>query len=1094
MLGAGGKLVERDKIIYSSRTGLKIGTFARYTESTHAEFQDYYTLKPFASNVADTTGDSVAVLRGFLAHTGADRAFVGANNRMVYLDNASYTQGYKIEKFNSEADHNIVDEFPEGVENLVNLRRAQWLDLTSYRTDIEAAGELKDAYKDCFDRDGEDLSKTHHRDIRVTMLFNDNPDSDEFRHVYLIVVNSVSSSYEANSAPVVSDDATVTISGGVLGTDYTTDPADLSSMKIGDSFTISLLNDATVKSTSGVKVKDNGDGSFTYTIEAKSVSITIQPADPVVDPVTVTVAGTDIEDATVTFTYADGKKVEQKGAGTVQLEKGKTVTVSVSAGYTVDVTTLDLTADATVTVTKDGEDPNPPTPGGRFEMVQDEDGNWILVWVEDPAHAAEAAEAEDALALSDVSYASPFEVGKFYNIKFAGVTGTFLVECIDYEGSFALKFPGSYSLADLKPIVDAVNAAGGIVPESVAPAEEGFASKNGVTIFAETEDGVVDFDIASAVDINTIGTGSEKYATAKGGYELFINGEKVEGTVQLKAGDKVSVAKKAGAELPTDNTVRAVMDTATGKYNLYRFGGSGALTDAEVLAAVNVVAGANKAVKVEKGVITFENGKTVPIADGKQATPDPLFVVSILGETEYMYAGEAFEVPSDVLGLINVGDDVLTTTSTTTDGDFLAVSSGTSALHRSMDPDTNYVYERALPLENTTLTTGRLTAYYENEDGDFVTLAVNTVKNVVQGLPVKLEAKIAASAGLVANFQLNKKTVSTATFNDKGYALSDVIYVDAVLDEEGDSADGKVIFGIASGYSVSFNGEVIATEVNDGDDVKMNTTQYPDAILAIKDEKGDLTKISSGTADSLGGKTYTLQAGDATKAAKTGGVLEIVSAYEATVTSTIGAFKDTEGKKELEAGAVVLEIGTPLYIQPADLLNAFVGVADGQEAPEPELVVAPTFYKAGLWEILPEANITLDTAYEVAAQLPGYDENSTPTSLALAKDGATSVELKVKTGVALFDAEDEITAVWVTSTSDDIIGDGRTIEVAPKTGDIKATLTIGENVTYDTADGIVVTIATNTVTKADETGRIMITVDHDGMEYSTFVDIKCAAA
>ena len=130
----------------------------------------------------------------------------------------------------------------------------------------------------------------------------------------------------------------------------------------------------------------------------------------------------------------------------------------------------------------------------------------------------------------------------------------------------------------------------------------------------------------------------------------------------------------------------------------------------------------------------------------------------------------------------------------------------------------------------------------------------------------------------------------------------------------------------------------------------------------------------------------------------------------------------------------------------------------------------------------------------MAAQLPGYDESSTPTSLALAKDGATSVELKVKTDVALFDAEDEITAVWVTSTSDDVIGDGRTIEVAPKTGDVKATLTIGENVTYDTTNGIVVTIATSAVTKADETGRIMITVDHDGMEYSTFVDIKCAAA
>ena len=197
MLGEGGKLVEAGKIIYFGRTGLKIGTFAQYTRTENDSYDDFYTLRPFsADNATETKGDSVALLRTYLNKQGVDAAFVGANSNMIRLDDnyqktttTRSSSDYQIGSFHPEADRYLQSAYETSVNNLVNLRGAQWLDLTSYRTDIESASELKDAYKEVRDPHTTD---NWHRDIEVTLLFNDNPESDEFRTVYMIVVNSVS--------------------------------------------------------------------------------------------------------------------------------------------------------------------------------------------------------------------------------------------------------------------------------------------------------------------------------------------------------------------------------------------------------------------------------------------------------------------------------------------------------------------------------------------------------------------------------------------------------------------------------------------------------------------------------------------------------------------------------------------------------------------------------------------------------------------------------------------------------------------------------------------------------------------------------------
>jgi len=241
MMNENGKLDNDIKVIYAYRN-LQIGQFARYTKSSHADHpDDFYTLRPYGADAFSTAGRSVAVLKGELAHDG--NAFIGANNRLIRLD-GTYSQstrtsksGYEIEEYHT-TDHNIINDLTDDAKNLVNLRNASWLDLTSRDWDIRSAGELKDAYSKSFDKFP--LASGYHRDITLTLLFNDNPSSDDFRQVYLIVVNSVdskdthkntgSSSVAPSTGVVRMGDTTLgTITGGNLNT-YADGSADLSAV------------------------------------------------------------------------------------------------------------------------------------------------------------------------------------------------------------------------------------------------------------------------------------------------------------------------------------------------------------------------------------------------------------------------------------------------------------------------------------------------------------------------------------------------------------------------------------------------------------------------------------------------------------------------------------------------------------------------------------------------------------------------------------------------------------------------------------------------------------------------------------------------
>ena len=456
MMNENGKLDNDIKVIYAYRN-LQIGQFARYTKSSHADHpDDFYTLRPYGADAFSTAGRSVAVLKGNLAHDG--NAFIGANNRLIRLAAGEYSNstrasgGYKIEEYHT-TDHNIINDLTDDAKNLVNLRNASWLDLTSRDWDIRSAGELKDAYSKSFDKFP--LASGYHRDITLTLLFNDNPSSDDFRQVYLIVVNSVDKDGHINSGSstvtpsgVVRMDKSIenlaTVSGGTLTTYASGDSGTLTGAVLtapewaaigsnnitsgnvkatvylsngtpwaapetvtatwnsGDTYSLNFTTNTTIKQLIAARKQDANAFVAITALKWNAVKVKLVGDATIADTTVSTTTGTDI--TTTNKIVTDANKYTGTYNWVITGAKSATVTDSkgtASVGAAGTITGTDWIADGNgyVTITISGLQENP----GRTNVIKPDASNTKIANVIHNTTGVDVNDLQDGLTESTVT-------------------------------------------------------------------------------------------------------------------------------------------------------------------------------------------------------------------------------------------------------------------------------------------------------------------------------------------------------------------------------------------------------------------------------------------------------------------------------------------------------------------------------------------------------------------------------------------------------------------------------------------------------------------------------------------------------------------
>ena len=204
IMGAGNKVVDEDAVVYSYRN-LKIGQFARYTKITAPEGveevnDNFYELRGYGvEHASDTYKRSAAITAtGLYKCEGADKYLVRTTGEYGDLTAARAALEPQIAK-TWEVDDYVLDYGDSKADDLLNFRGADWVDL---RQDVKTRNGVTriediDDLKDYLDYE----SNKDKVQVKVSLLFNDNPDSDEFRRVYLVVITGVAS-YTGTTDPV----------------------------------------------------------------------------------------------------------------------------------------------------------------------------------------------------------------------------------------------------------------------------------------------------------------------------------------------------------------------------------------------------------------------------------------------------------------------------------------------------------------------------------------------------------------------------------------------------------------------------------------------------------------------------------------------------------------------------------------------------------------------------------------------------------------------------------------------------------------------------------------------------------------------------
>ncbi len=283
MMGANGKVADEKAIVYSYRN-LKIGQFARYSKVAVPEGisginDNFYELRGYGvDSVADTWKRSAAVTTATLTRCLTNDKYL-----------VKTTGAYGVTGTNPEiATHHAVDQYILGdgdseAANLLNFRGADWVDLRKNATRIEDIDDLKAILH----------HKTDAKDVQVSLLFNDNPDNDNFRHVYLVVVTGVTDKSEPPTPPTDKFDITVNVDG--------VKNEALSKTGLEDKATETIEYTVPEGKTATYTV-DKGTASKTYSAGEKiSIPVTINGKSVVIDITLAEAAG-----AGLSIRFADG--------------------------------------------------------------------------------------------------------------------------------------------------------------------------------------------------------------------------------------------------------------------------------------------------------------------------------------------------------------------------------------------------------------------------------------------------------------------------------------------------------------------------------------------------------------------------------------------------------------------------------------------------------------------------------------------------------------------------------------------------------------------------------------------------------------------
>ncbi len=291
MNGSNG-LVDDEMTIYSTKK-LSRGDWARYTAEKNDEFENFYKLTAVdqRSRATSTMEATFYAVGG----AGTEKGYPVANNKSLVKVNEDKLYAIDGTKLSGEPDANVKNALPfitteQDVKNnlgvgdkvakdMVSLRYATWVDLTN--NGIDSYEDLADLIDD-----GYSLN-----DVKVSMIFNDDPSKDNFRQVAMIIVQSVGKASSGGSSSGSYDNGDV---GG------TYDVNDRGVLNVHATLTRPdwVASDATVTAelhvyVGGTELNGAGGGSFTAT-----------PVNGVVQK-DVRITGADVdENDTVTWTFS----------------------------------------------------------------------------------------------------------------------------------------------------------------------------------------------------------------------------------------------------------------------------------------------------------------------------------------------------------------------------------------------------------------------------------------------------------------------------------------------------------------------------------------------------------------------------------------------------------------------------------------------------------------------------------------------------------------------------------------------------------------------------------------------------------------------
>ncbi len=357
MNGTNG-LVDDEMTIYSTKK-LNRGDWARYTEVKNDDYENFYALSG-----VNQRGRATSTMDAFFDSTKADGGFIKGNHSLVYLDkNKVYAPNGSIKLDDNNVDPNLKapsikdarkTDLGTGDNNaafLVSLRYATWVDLT---------GNGIDSYDDLYDLTHGDTKEYDLKNVKVSMIFNDDPSKDNFRQVAMIVVQSTGATSNGSNGsensgtevswkarlnsrgePIVdfvvtrpswaADDATGTVKGDLyidgVKTDWTTG-SDTIGTASGNSSTVSGRGENTADSADDVSIRN-------LTVTWDKVVVKAEDAEAL--PANVTIA-TSIAKGASKINVTIPATVSTRAAGDVTGAK-----ITVKEGTTVLANKTDLT-------------------------------------------------------------------------------------------------------------------------------------------------------------------------------------------------------------------------------------------------------------------------------------------------------------------------------------------------------------------------------------------------------------------------------------------------------------------------------------------------------------------------------------------------------------------------------------------------------------------------------------------------------------------------------------------------------------------------------------------------------------------------------